>query len=104
MKFSRRSFVVRGTSLVAAASLCKAGWTQQAQLVPESDPTAVALGYRADATTVDRNKFAQYAPGQQCSECALFQGDRSASNGPCAVFGGKLVSTKGWCSSFVKKA
>ena len=78
--------------------------TANAPMVDEKDPAAVALGYVADATKVDKTKHAKYAAGQACSGCALYQGQVDAAGGPCPLFAGKQVSAKGWCISFVKKA
>jgi hypothetical protein len=39
-----------------------------------------------------------------CNNCNFYTGKPADANGPCAVFGGKLVSAKGWCASWVKKA
>ncbi len=64
-----------------------------------TDPTAVALSYVEDAATT---KNTAYQAGSACDSCALYQGDRKAAWGPCAVFPGKDVAAKGWCTSFVK--
>jgi len=64
-----------------------------------SDPTAKALSYVEDATA---SKSPTYKKGDACDVCALYQGDRKAAWGPCAVFPGKDVDAKGWCTSFVK--
>jgi hypothetical protein len=39
-----------------------------------------------------------------CGNCSLYSGSPGASDGPCSVFGGKLVNAKGWCTAWVKKA
>lgn len=72
----------------------------RAELVPltETDPTAQALGYRADAAQVDAAKFPQHQAGQTCASCKFFQA------GACQLFPGKQVSDKGWCSAFAPKA
>ena len=72
-------------------------------MVADSDPQAAALGYKADATKVDKRKQPKYAAGQKCGTCALFQGKAVAASGFCALFPGKQVSTKGWCSAYNKK-
>jgi hypothetical protein len=72
-------------------------------MLSESDPAASALGYKADASTIDKTKFPQYATGQTCSGCVLYQGAAGASSGPCPVFAGKAVAAKGWCVSYSKK-
>lgn len=71
--------------------------------VQESDPTAQALGYKANAKSVDKSKFPKYAAGQACGSCMFYQGG-AAANGACPIFGGKLVAAKGWCNSYSKKA
>lgn len=72
----------------------------RADLVPlsETDPTAQALGYRADAAEVDAARFPQHRTGQTCASCRFFQ------NGACQLFPGKQVSDRGWCSAFAAKA
>jgi hypothetical protein len=103
MSVSRRAFIENSAILIAAAGVSSVAWPDSAPMLSESDPTAMALGYKANASTVDKAKFAQYAPGQSCSSCALYQGAAGFSSGPCAIFAGKTVSAKGWCSSYAKK-
>jgi hypothetical protein len=103
MSLSRRAFIENGAILIATIGISEAAWSASAPMLSESDPTAVALGYKANASTVDKAKFAQYASGQSCSSCALYQGTAGSSSGPCAIFAGKAVSATGWCSSYAKK-
>ena len=70
----------------------------------EKDTAAAGLGYKHDATKVDKAKFKQYAAGQTCANCQLFQGKPADAWGGCPIFSGKLVNGKGWCSAYVKKA
>jgi hypothetical protein len=102
---TRRQFVL---TLVPAAALAATGWRSahaQANKLSESDPAASALGYKEDATKVDRAKFPKYAPGQLCSNCSLYQAKGSNDAwAPCGAFGGKQVAAKGWCAAWVKKA
>jgi len=97
---SRRQFIqivpVAGAALLVAR-------TASAAMVEESDAQAKALGYVADAARADKGKFKQYAPGQTCATCALYQGG-TAPAGNCALFPGKQVAGKGWCSAYAKKA
>jgi hypothetical protein len=103
MKTSRRLFIVSAATLVSSTLfLDKARATGVA--VAENDPTAQALGYKADASQVDKIKFAKYQQGQSCAGCQLYQGKPSDGAGPCPLFGTKEVSAKGWCSAYVKKA
>jgi hypothetical protein len=98
---SRRRFISL-VPLLGAATLARA--QAPAPLVDPKDPTAVALGYVADATKADKAKFPKYAPGQACSTCALYQGKAGDPAGPCPLYAGKAVAAKGWCSAWVKKA
>jgi hypothetical protein len=72
-------------------------------MVNEKDPTAVALGYVADASKVDAKKFPKYAAGQKCGNCQLFTGKAGDASGGCGIFPGKAVAASGWCSAYVKK-
>ena len=68
-----------------------------------TEPLAQSLGYKEDASQVDKAKFPTYKPGQKCATCRFLQGDASKPFAPCQIFGGKLVSTKGWCASYNAK-
>jgi hypothetical protein len=100
---SRRQFIqivpVAGAALVAGRPAFAQG-----AMVGDKDPQAIALGYVSDATKADKNKYKNYAAGQACAGCALFQGKPGDAAGGCPLFAGKQVSAKGWCSAFAKKA
>jgi len=100
-KTGRRSFMLRA---VAASCLLGVVHTEALANVDESDPLAIALGYKEDTARVDSVKYPNHAPSQQCSNCKQFQGKVTDSSGGCVLFGGKAVAAKGWCSSWVKKA
>ena len=68
------------------------------------DPQALALGYVAVADKIDKAKYPNYTAGQQCANCALFQGKAGDASGPCAIFAGKAVLATGLCSAYAKKA
>ena len=101
-KSNRRVFMLQAVTAAGIASLASAA--QAAKPVAESDSQATALGYKADATKVDKTKQPKYAAGQHCGNCQLFQGKEGDANGPCPLFAGNLVSSKGWCSAYTKKA
>ena len=103
MSFTRRAFIENGALLIAAGCACTVARSDSAPLLSESDPTAAALGYKANASSVDKAKFPQYAAGATCSNCTLYQGAAGASSGPCPIFAGKVVSAQGWCASYAKK-
>jgi High potential iron-sulfur protein len=75
-----------------------------AQRISESDPLAQSLGYKNDASEVDKSKFPTFKAGQTCANCRFFQGAAGQPYGPCQIFSGKLVSSKGWCASYNAKA
>ena len=100
MNNTRRSFLI-----TLAASGAALSSTAQAQAkIDEKDPQAAALGYVADATKTDTKKFPKYAAGQNCANCALYQGKAADAWGGCPLFGTKQVAGKGWCSAWAKKA
>nr|WP_083716528.1 high-potential iron-sulfur protein [Pseudacidovorax sp. RU35E] len=90
--------------MTCSAAAATFGLDVQAQTkVDEKDPQAMALGYVADATKTDPKKFPKYAPGQDCSNCVLFQGKPTDAFGGCPLFGAKQVAGKGWCSAWAKR-
>ncbi len=101
LKTNRRVFMLQ--SVVASAAVVATVGAQAQAMVAENDPQASALGYKADASKVDKAKFPKFAAGQACSNCALFQGAAGAAAGGCPLYAGKQVSAKGWCSAYAKK-
>nr|WP_260464043.1 high-potential iron-sulfur protein [Burkholderia sp. Bp8963] len=88
---------------VASTTVLPNGAQAAAPVLSENDPTALALGYKADASKVDKAKFSRYQSGQTCANCQLYQGAAGSEMGPCSTYGGKLVFAKGWCNAYVKK-
>jgi hypothetical protein len=75
------------------------------QKLDPKDPQAVSLGYVDETTMVDKTKFPKHDNTQMCSGCQFYQTAQEAGAiAPCTIFGGKAVSAKGWCSSWVKRA
>lgn len=99
---NRRVFLLQVAT--ASSALVLAGTAQAQAMVAESDAQAAALGYKADATKVDKTKFPKYAAGQNCASCSLYQGKAGDAAGGCPIFPGKQVAAKGWCNSYLKKA
>ncbi len=100
---NRRAFMLQ---IVAASSALAATQVRSQAAGPkleESDPQAVALGYKDDSTKVDGKKFAKHDASQTCANCQLFQGKATDAAGACPLFAGKQVAGKGWCSAWVKK-
>jgi hypothetical protein len=101
MSTSRRRFIQ--IVPVAGAALLGARAAQAQALVTEKDPQAVALGYVSDATKADKAKYKNYAAGQHCGNCALYQGKDTDPQAACPLFAGKQVLNKAWCSAWAKK-
>ena len=101
---SRRKFIQIVPFASAALLASRGTFAADAPMVDEKDPQAAALGYVADAARADKAKFKNFAAGQHCANCQLFQGKPDAAAGPCPLFAGKQVSGKGWCSAWAKKA
>ena len=98
---TRRIFLA---SIPAAALALATARANAATPLAETDPTAVALGYKADARKVDIKKYPAFVPGQQCSNCKLYAGKPTDKVAPCSIFAGKTVNAKGWCVAWVKRA
>lgn len=100
---NRRTFmlhVVAGSSALAASQ----AMAQNASLVAENDPNAVAVGYKGDSTKVDAKKYPAHKPTQICANCALYQGKPTDAQAGCPLFAGKHVLGKGWCTAYAPKA
>jgi len=102
MPASRRQFMIIAASLASTGVLSNKSWAD-APVLSESDSTAQELGYKTDASQVDKTKYPKYQTGQVCGNCQLYQGKPGSASGPCPIYGGKLVDVKGWCSAYVKK-
>ncbi len=61
--------------------------------VDPNDPQAKALAYVHESTKA----------GQNCANCQLYTGAADAAWGGCAIFPGKEVAAKGWCTAWVAK-
>lgn len=111
--FDRREEVTRRTFLklgVLAGVFGLGGKVALAAIkedLAESDPAAVALGYKKDASTVDAAKFPKgkdaAKKNQVCKAC-MFYKPGTDGKGQCTLFSNKLVMAGGWCNSWAKKA
>lgn len=108
INIERRDFLKIGSLAVASLAITPRAGESLAQgaqqHVDEKDPQAEGLGYKHDATKVDKQKFAKYKPGETCANCQLYQGKPGEAWGGCPIFSNKQVNAKGWCSAHVKKA
>ena len=102
---SRRQFLVRVANAFAGAAVWLSVPLGANEALPHltlNDPTAVALHYTDDASRIDPTKDPTHLAGTMCANCRLYQGG-NATYGPCQLFPGKLVSSRGWCMGYQKK-
>ena len=107
IKIQRRNFLKIGSLALASIAVAAGVGNSVRAATPhldEQDTTAKNLGYKHDATKVDKAKFAKYKPGETCANCQLYQGKAGDAWGPCPIFSGKEVNAKGWCSAYVRKS
>ncbi len=102
---SRRRFLTNLAAAGALVPLMRMGGANAAGLphLSPSDPTAKALHYTEDASTLTTKAEPIFKPGSHCGVCMLYQGGTSEWGG-CGVFPGKDVHIKGWCESFSPKS
>ena len=106
---TRRQVLRTGASAAVAVPLAAIGFrtagaeTVELPKLTGDDPAAQALGYVSDAASIADGAEATYQAGSNCANCQLYTGG-DAEWGPCSIFPGKLVSAKGWCRTWVKKA
>jgi hypothetical protein len=101
---TRRIFLLATLPGAALAAAAVRPASAQAARLEESNPAAVALGYKHDAAKVDAAKYPTFAAGRNCANCQLYQAKAGEEWGACAAVGGRLVNAKGWCVAWVKKA
>ncbi|MGX2040431.1 high-potential iron-sulfur protein [Methylocaldum sp. MU1018] len=99
-------------AVVAVTAVSLNGWIRQGQAQETSpagapklspdDPMAKSLHYVEDASKAARSPR-EGVPGDQqfCHNCKFLRAGEGDWR-PCSVFGGKLVSVNGWCSSWLK--
>lgn len=95
-----KTTIIATAAVMAGATIRKAFGAGDMPRLTVADPTAKAMDYVDNATT-SKNKL--YKPGSVCANCQLYSGGASGY-GDCQLFPGKLVSAKGWCTSYTRKA
>ena len=104
MPATRRVFMLQVAAGPAALAAGAASAQDARARVDPKDPPAAPLGYTEDATQVDARRFPRRTTEQVCANCQVYSGRGKEPTGPCAVFAGRLVAAKGWCSAWVLKA
>ena len=97
----RRQFILH--SIAGAGAFALAQQASAQAMVADNDPQAAAVGYVSDAAKVDKAKQPKFAAGQNCGNCALFQGKAGDKAGMCPLFAGKQVAASGWCNAYAPK-
>ena len=99
---NRRKFLQ--SSAVGTAGLLIARFSHAQEILAEDETIAVSMGYKADHTTVDTEKWSKKAGAegakQQCTSCSLYQAV-DGEYGLCPIFAGKRVHATGWCNAWV---
>jgi len=98
LRCDRREFLTKAVAgmSIPFATLIATPTALAAEKLSEGDSLAVSLGYRHNAGQATHD---QYTAGSTCGGCAFYQGG-GGDEGPCLIFGGKLVSAGGWCASW----
>ncbi len=105
-KLGRREFI-QLTTVAAAGCFVGAAPNVQADepiKLTADDPQAKQLGYVSDSSAVADTARPQKQPNQSCATCSLLQGNVGDEWRPCAIFPGKVVAAKGWCTVWAPKA
>ncbi|HEY5775409.1 MAG TPA: high-potential iron-sulfur protein [Xanthomonadales bacterium] len=103
---SRRQFL--NHLAVASASLpivvllggTRTARAEDAPHMDPEDPMAKALRYVHDAVASEGREDVTAL----CDNCMHYSGESGKEWGPCALFQGKQVNAKGWCTAWIKKA
>lgn len=97
---NRRTFMMQVAVSGTALAACRA--EAEVKKLTETEPQALALGYREDTKTVDAGKYPKHAATQTCKNCMIFKGT-GADGGSCHLFGSRILSGNGWCSQWAAK-
>lgn len=107
-QLTRRRFLA-GTLLIPAIDITRPLMAQELPRLEESDPTAMALGYKHNVEDINAEMFPRRSTEpngseQYCDNCVLYTGEAGEDVwGPCALFPGKSVHAKGWCNVWAPK-
>jgi hypothetical protein len=101
---NRRDFIkisLAGAAALQLAAVARSAGAAGLPHLDEGGPSAKALAYVHDATTVS----AQTRGGESraCSSCRFYTSPADAW-GPCALLPGKAVAAAGWCKAWVARA
>lgn len=101
-RFIKLAVVGAAAAPIAAALLPRLGFAADLpHLDVATNATANALHYVEDATAAKGQ--AAYTAGADCANCTFYQGKAGDEYGPCQLFAGFDVHSKGWCASHNQK-
>ena len=106
MNQSRRQFILQsvGVSTVLYLQFMSSNALAHSGLLDEGEQDAQALGYKAESSKVDEQKYPRHDASQRCASCGWFKGHSGDASGPCALYpANKYVVANGWCSAWLKK-
>jgi hypothetical protein len=93
-KINRRDFLkFSGTGLIGMTLGGISLRVNAQEQVDLEDPAAKALQYTHESKV----------EGSYCENCLYIQGETGPEWLPCAIFPGKTVNAKGWCTAWQKK-
>lgn len=98
----RRSFIKYFALSFGSLILTKEAFADT-PLLDVNTTSAITLGYIADPSKVNKEKYPQFASGQNCATCAFYKSIGSGSVGNCSFFPGVAVASGAWCSVWQKK-
>jgi hypothetical protein len=105
-KISRRALVKGGLiagTLVPALGMLRPAEAAGLTPLDASDPTAKALGFVTDASTVSASANPTFKSTQRCGTCAQYQGKSGDATAGCNIFAGHSVPSGGWCKVWAAK-
>lgn|SRR5574337_2473 len=100
---NRRRFLqlTGGAAAIALlGSLPRRVWAALPHLTQSNNATAKALHYVDDNTKAG----APHTAGEECSKCSFYHGAAGDAYGPCELYPGFVVHSKGWCAGYKAKA
>ena len=85
---------------VAVTLVPRGGYASELPALSEDNPTAKALGYVIDASSLDTS-----VRGNDVNNCANcnFYPEPTLASAPCPLFPGHSVAQQGWCKGWVAR-
>ena len=104
-QIDRRKFIRLSSAMLTTLPILviNSGTAQELTELSETDPNALALGYKTDAISVEIAAYPSFDSEQACDNCLFYQTTNTDNIGPCKMFPGHSVSAIGWCSLYTPK-